>query len=649
MRISNTAGPSGNLCRQLSAGERPTAWLTYLLCSLLLAAGCVPPIPSNLTVTVDPALIVPEEWKQYGAYYEIDEAVLVSRRVPGTSAFMGSYTVHRRLKVLTPEGARHATIPLPVTRFDPERLQAIVTKPDGRRITLPSADLLKGLRESGKVVVPQMEAGAVCDVIVVYDRSTPPLEHEHWFVKDIPVLLGRFQTDISNSIRYGGTTYARHLIRASVDHDGVLKGTWTVRALTPPREDTYMPPVLMETPRVAIAYRELPGPAYTREKATWASVAELALKQRAAMIDGGARFDVRSHAQRLVAGAQGELARAQAIASWVQDHVSVGFGTSADDIAEVVRGGQASFWQAALVCELMLQDAGIPAHLLMTRPRMLGGFDPEFVTTSSLMAPLVIATINGRELAICPYFVAYPVGEYPEEYLGLHGLDLKSKSVRAVPPPLSRRNTILRRVTADLSSDTARHTCRVSYFGNVACERRRLFRVRDEEKTGEYVRSLLSNLGDNNEYLSHSTVNVSTLDEPFTVSIQFRNPALLLQVGEQTVCRLDQLVADCVPGVDAGRTVDVWVETETQYVDEVELCPPKGFSLEVVSRMPNLNNDLFSVQCMHTNHAGTHTLKREVLLSRGMHSIGVVKQLIPQLDEARGFAQSTAMLVEEAR
>lgn len=607
----------------------------------LVCGGCAGLLAPPLTQAIDPALHAPEEWRRYGAYYEIDEEILHNRRM-AFGGYTGTYTIHKRLRVLTAEGARHASIPLSY-KGRPVSVEATVIRPDGQRIDLSTGDLRAGILESGKVVLPQVGPGAVCDVAVTYRRDSPPIQDEHWFVRDIPVLLGRYCVKLDNGCNYAGTTHRNPSIEERKTSVAPFEVDWTVKRLTPPQRETYMPHAADETPRVSIALRSFPTGLFY-EYANWPKIAEFVQSQRAAMLRTSARSTIRAKAQALTRNIDSPLEKANRIVAWTQNEIALRPGTSERDLGTVLQSGKATFWEAAILCDQMMRDVGITSTLLFTRPRFLGGFDAEFTTAASLSMPLVIVTINGRELVACPYYIAYPVGEYPEEFLGLHGLEVPIGTVRAVPPPLSRRNTIMRRTTVSLASDTATHELRVSYFGNIACARRRQYRHRKTDASLETVESLLSHIGDNNELVSHSTDNLRTTEDPFTVVVRFRNPTLLMDIGGRTVCRFDQACANCLPGVDAGRVNDVFVETETVYMDEVVIQKPDKARVVVDPKLPSVTNSLFTVHATHQEHFGVHTLKREIVLRQGLHALGVVKGLLAEVEQARSFETSTVIV-----
>jgi hypothetical protein len=83
----------------------------------------------------------------------------------------------------------------------------------------------------------------------------------------------------------------------------------------------------------------------------------------------------------------------------------------------------------------MLRECGLKSEVLLISPISSGGFDSSFVSMQFLKVPLIITTIQGKRYCTFPYGNSV-FGQYPKEFLGLQGLNLESKTIETIPPPV---------------------------------------------------------------------------------------------------------------------------------------------------------------------------------------------------------------------
>lgn len=638
---------SGRLPRLSIVSRRPrslverAAALAAVSALWLWCACAFVQVPDMSRVTPDvPDLdSLPEEWRRYGAYYVIDEAVLVALSSSSftTEHYTYRYTEHKRLRVTRSFGATHATIPV----SDMGRLRALrVTITDQYRTTrdMTTPRMLSDAASQGKVVVPQMRAGAECDVVLEYEMKHPPFSHEHSFVDDLPVQLSVFTVDLTDNCTYEYHVYGQRAIEGA-DRGKLTRRTWRVRGLTPPRFESYSVPSAQSVPRVVVSLRSMSGA--NQSLHTWKSAAQLYNTQvQSIRSTNGYEMLVRNM-RVLVRDEPDLLRRADLVCAWVQDNLAVGGGDYGESIQEAVTSGKASFLQAAVICRTMLAEAGLPARLLLTRPALFGGFDSSFVTLGSLMMPLVQTRINERDIAITPYDVAYPAGEYPSGYLGQKALDLDAGKVVDIPAPLSTVNSVVRRVLVNVSSDTATQHLRLTYYGAAACEQRSTLRSEAAGGLDEPLRDVLSAMGESNEFIGGTVQGLHDTREALVLSIAFRNPSAFVTIGGRRVCRLAPFIGDCLRGVDRVREGDMLVRNAVTLLDEVELTG--GDSVSVDARLPAISNAMFTTTCVYNRQFGSHLLKRDTAIRAGYYTIARVRALMPDIERMRTFAMSTVM------
>jgi len=356
------------------------------------------------------------------------------------------------------------------------------------------------------------------------------------------------------------------------------------------------------------------------------------------------RSRIRQRADELTSDLVSNAEKTAAILAWVQNEISVNPALSRTSLENVLRTGRGTLHEAGVLCHMLLNSARVPNELVLTRPRIFGGFDTGFPTTSALMTPVLVLRTDSTQSLAFPYYVGYPAGEYPLELMGLEGLWLKSGRVRKLPPPRSDVRAITRRVRLHLTADSAAHELHLTYDGLSRCEMRRMVRGRDDETVRELLTEQLHKLDESNELISYEIFDMDEYDKPLRAVVHFRNRSPFLDVDNKRVLRFSRFCRPALEWLDTARTQDVVVYMRTKKTDIVEIVGHEGARITVEPNLGEAANDLFTVTSHYEHTQQAHVLTRTVELNETRLPARHIGSVMSDVEAANVFATSVVTL-----
>ena len=105
----------------------------------------------------------------------------------------------------------------------------------------------------------------------------------------------------------------------------------------------------------------------------------------------------------------------------------------------------------------MLCASGITSQIVLTNSHGNGGFDSSFVSFQYLQTPLLVSTVKGKTYCTFPENKSALFGQYPVSFLDLKGLNLNTKKIVRLPPPIFHVYKENRTLKIDLTRHASQH------------------------------------------------------------------------------------------------------------------------------------------------------------------------------------------------
>ncbi len=363
--------------------------------------------------------------------------------------------VYRRVKILRESGVGYGSISIPSTPyFRVKDVEGRTHLPDGRTVDLPEDAVFSKSysgfyrREVISVAMPRVTVGSIIEYRykVFFDSIVYP---EPWyFQSEIPVLHSEIVYYIPSSYRfkpYGGTLLRGRTIESRIEKKPKgLAVTFFMDNLIPIPDEPLRYPMEDLSSWVIVLPDLFDSGVFSMVLlADWDS----AVDRIRGNSDYGYVFfrrragKAKSKAKELAAGADDPEGRARAIYRFVRDElvteagggISVGRQTG----NEVFESGRADFTEKALLLQLMLRKAKVPASLAWVRPVFLGHVRREVPNPYQFTRSLVVAKLGGKEVFLYPCDRRLAFGALPPSLEGVPCLVLDKGKPRWATTPVT--------------------------------------------------------------------------------------------------------------------------------------------------------------------------------------------------------------------
>jgi hypothetical protein len=549
---------------------------------------------------------IPESWFRFGAYYVADDVILSVNNDPVAGGSETEYTVFKSIRILNQQGMRFATIPVPRYTANIALFSVGVLTADSTGVPVDEGDIRRKFEGSGKVVVPQAAPGSLVSVKIVFSGPKAPAVMEHWFLRPIPVETGRFVVHTDERIRFSyeyqtyGTRVA--LESAPVKQAGGTSTGWVVRNLEPLDSISFRRSVSEAEPRVSLRA----SPVYDENHEPITSWAMLTRWMGTWRIDPalfGSSGDVDEKTKEVVAGVNGDSARAEAIVTWLQKNILCQRQTVQATISDVLKKRRSDLFLVGLLCREMMKSCGIKAELVLTRDTDFGGFDSKFLSYYPCQDGMVIVHCGGVDKCVSPVYTGYPLGAYPAEYFGLSGLDIDEGKIAKLPAPLWKEGMEYSKATFDFSGDSALQTFH-SEIGELSTVlMRRRLDGKSETEQREVIGKILRTRGESNAVVSFSVKNLKDLHAHLVVDARFHDNSEPEEIAGSMRHDLSQYFPRHFAGIDSTRREDISVTVPAHFIDTVEILRNPSIQVTLDASPWKAKNPLFdaSVKILQTD------------------------------------------------
>ncbi len=609
--------------------------------SVLYCAGCFPYVKIPY-ITEIPASAVRTDWSNYGAYYEVNDLTIETTFFNSgfAAGAQTKYVVNKRIRILTADGARYGSIlvPLyaPITDFI-----AVMKDSLGHTVDLDLVGMQEQYEKNGMVVFPKAAAGCELDLTIAFTNMNQAFSSfTERFYEPIPVLSGHFTVSYLASKYlydfkdYRGEQNDNFSSSSSHPEDGkFISRTWSVNNCLPASRIPYLKPAQETCSRVAVVLRQYytgglinaPTDVYSR----WEDLAKQYKKflLKTSFFSSDSKLLARTH--ELTDHLGSDSARADALLEWVQENITYSKSTAhAINPDKVLEKREGNMWEMTLLLKEMLQEINLYSDIVVTSPKTLGGFDPDFVTPGSLGIPVIIAEAAGKKYIAYPFMRGSKLGECPSFLLDLKGLSLERGYTVPLPQAVHLKTCTLS-YTLQPDRDSVGQIL-VGSFGNQwAIDMRSFLLSKTPDETRSYFREIMASQGLSDAITSCSVTHLHDRGEPVVARIELASSNGLIRRKEERILQMGTLFRPHFNLYDTSRTSPVFVESDETIKEEVIILKQTPFECHIPS--VSISNPLFEVSCDEKNSDNRYYFSRTIKIKKGEWSQVQMRAIYPDI------------------
>ena len=621
-------------------------------CAVLLALiNCIPytKVPALSDVPLAP---VKTEWEKYGAYYEYNELFIETTYVwnPFMSGPQTKYVINKRLRILTTDGAKYASVN--VQYYAPISVFKLAMKDSlGQQVTLNTAKIRSEYDKTGILLFPKVTAGCQLDINIVFSELQSLSYVEYGFYEEIPVLQGKFTFSyLRNKYQYEIKTYGAASERRENENPDAVMGkftqcSWLQQNLLPPSRISYMKSIYETEPRVSVVFRKFyTGDLFQSEQeiyTTWEKLAESYSNNLLKTSFFQSSSKLRKKAHELTDGLKSDFDKADAVLKWIQENISYKWSYArAINPDKVFEKREGNMGEQTFLLREMFREINVFKDIIVTRARNRGGFDPDFVTPVSLSIPLLIAEIGGKSYIAYPFYRGAKLGEYPSTFFGVKGLSVERKEIAALPEPFSRQWNGTFSYELGLGQDSTAQKLKVTFVDYWAYDVRTDLVAVDKENTKEIFQKMLTNLGLSNALKSCIVQHLDDRGSPLTVEIEFESQGQMIKRKDQKIMKLDHLFGSYFSFYDSSRTSSLTVDLNQVIMEEITIPKKSGISFETHIKCDPISNPLFSVSCQTRETDAEYYFSRTITIKKTEISAEEMRRLYPDIARLKQIEES---------
>lgn len=632
-----------------SALRKARSAAAVLAAGLSLLLGACAPTSQPLLLEGPANAELDRKWEKYGAYYLVDELfVETSFESAVVDVPVNNYIINKKIKILTPEGARFGTVEAPIYGQAPRVFKLQHWDSAGAPVRIAPDPIRSEYLKTGKIIFPNVTPGSVLSIYIEFGGTGALSTFEHWFSGPIPVAEGRFTFSNLDIYGYDFKTYGPVTKGETGRKKGpasLLYHTWTVKDAYPRSDVEFQEDIDVTEPRVALVVRRF---RFQQVFESWEEISDDYEKYALKTSFFQSTRKLRLLVDSLSRGRSDALAKSQAVFAWVQKNVSYkpsSLGAINPD--RVIASGQGNLWEMAVVMREMFSHLDLKTDVLITRPRSHGGFDPAFVSPSQLAVPLVTVRIGKEEFLAFPWSPGAALGEYPIDYFGLQSLSLQDRSPATLPDFAS--DTSYHRNVFRIRPDDAAAPVELEMElgGYLAYGIRTSLMEERKKDIDEAFQRILTRLGTSNNL---GKCEVDALDKPgkpVTARITFTNPDQAVRRKGETLLRLSHIHQQFFATYDTTRSSGFKTSLDVEHQETVRVPKVPGQTLAASIQCRDLSNALFRVACAAEETADEHVFRRTVQVHRKKLSAAEMRVLAPDILELNRIRESSLVWKSE--
>lgn len=460
------------------------------------------------------------QWNEYGAYFELNELIFDLHTSGSIKNPVSKIYVNKRIKILTREGTEHGKVR--VTRFssDIESFQCTLFDSLNKPLPIDTEHLRQEYIDKGEILFPNVTAGSSIEISICFTIHYKPESYEYYFRSpDLPVYTGRFVIIYPKDIIYDFKLYGGcdSVVSDSAGYkthkEWICSSLLPISNLTSTNSDNI-------TPCLAFALRKW----YTKDILTkWKNVADTYKSDYNIAFKKYVPRAIRNLLKTIRATSHLKSPEEQ-ILQWVREEIT--WDNYADDnetVREIIKQRKGGTIGLSRLLHSLYNAAGFKTDIIVTRNISSGGFDQDFITSSSTTIPLVAVTIDNKEKIVYPFTAGGAVGQYPDDFFYQWGLSLQKGDVLPLPSPLDSMQFIKSKYSIDLRNNNLENTATLEFSGYGAYLLRNSLLYQQENYIREVFQSQLTNAGTSNALESFRIQGLIDEHLPIIVTLGFTN------------------------------------------------------------------------------------------------------------------------------
>jgi len=271
----------------------------------------------------------------------------------------------------------------------------------------------------------------------------------------------------------------------------------------------------------------------------------------------------------------------------------------------------------------MLRAAAIPAWLMWAPSRDRGFFKPEFLSTRQLVAEIVIAQLNGKEVFLDPGTKFCPYGLFDWRYSSVRGVrQREGKGTEMVESSLPGYNqaTIERFARVQMTTDgKAAGTIKVGFYGLEAMERRREGGKTDAEGRKKLLEDEVKRwLPADSEASLTNTPNWEATDGHLATEFKISCP-LATGAGKRWIVPVHLFQANEKPRFSASERINsIYFNYLSREIDEVHVTLPPELAVESLPPSDSVGLEYARYKTTQKQEAGNGVMTVRDLIMAGL-------------------------------
>jgi hypothetical protein len=578
------------------------------------------------------------QWKDYGAYYELNELIFDLHTSGSVKHPESKIFINKRIKILTRDGTEYGKVA--VTRFssDLESFQCTVFDSLNKPLPIDTENLRLEYIDKGEIIFPNVTAGSSIEIRICFNISYKPESYEYYFrSQSLPVYIARFVMIYPEDVNYDFKLYGKCDSVLSDSADKRTHKEWICSSLLPVSNLTSTNSDNI-TPCLAFALRKW----YNKDGLTnWKDVADayradynFTFKKCVPRTIKQLLKTIRSTSQKASPEDQ--------ILQWIREEITwENYDNAYESVRGIIKQRKASTTGLSKLLYSLYQAAGFKTDIIVSRTISSGGFDQDFITSSSTTIPLVSVTIDNKQKIAYPFTAGGDVGQYPDDFFCQWGVSLQNGVAQPLPPPLDSMQFIKSNYTIDLRHSRLENKATFEFGGYGAYLLRNSLLYQQDIFIREVFQSQLTNAGTSNALETFTIRGLTDERQPVVVTLGFTNDNVAVFRKNGTQLSIGYLFTPFFEEYDTLRLSPFAIPFSKKLDCEIT------FTLDSNSRYSHtipsfsMTNPLFTATCHVTEMNATITLNLMLQINRCEITALEMKQIFEDILTLRGLDKAT--------
>ncbi len=460
------------------------------------------------------------QWTEYGAYFELNELVFDLYTSGSVKNSDSKIHVNKRIKILTRDGTEYGKVTVTQFSSDIESFKCSLYDSLNNPLPIDTEHLRSSYIDNGAIIFPNVTAGSTIEIRICFNITYKPESYEYYFRSPaLPVYYGRFAMVYPNDVLYDFKCYGRCDSSNSTITDNRTQKEWICSSLEPVSTLTSTNSDNI-TPCLAFALRKWYN---TNGLTDWKDVADAYKSDYNITFKKYIPRRIRQLLKTIRSTSQLESPEEQ-ILQWVREEITwENYENAFESARNIIKQRKASTTGLSKLLYNLYRAAGFKTDIIVTRPVSSGGFDQDFITSSSTIVPLVSVTIDNKEKIAYPFSTGGAVGQYPDDFFYQWGVSLQKGIAQPLPAPMDSMQYIKSNYTIDLRNSSLENCATLEFGGYGAYLLRNSLLYQQENYIREVFQSQLTNAGTSNALETFAIRGLTDENQPIVVTLGFTN------------------------------------------------------------------------------------------------------------------------------